>query len=504
MNEFSLTTTRTQTSTTSFTTSPTSNRKRSPSPPAERMGRVNEIVIRAFPPESTPENVRSSRSSTMTTTTTTTTSPTTKVTEYALSPAAPLAGVPQTDDLGVNPSDSQTNLSTSTRQVQSTQKNQKGTSRQTVFQFNLPPLQANPNHYDTPPQSPSPRFLLTTEQSSSNYHHVSIQSPQAHDLQNSPLKTPKTIPQSVLPPTPEEIWWSNLDRCTRQSQTPTYLLNSPLTHRFGDIDCIQSTAVTINNTQFLHANHVAYPSSSDSKAPLSCIASQYPHEHTLLRELFWRSALQYGSIFDLTQKSELEANKLTCYYPNEGEKFIPKIYGSLTITLKKAKLLDENLQKCIYFVQDDSQSPPIIKEIRRIHDFGWQDHTALTSPERLSHLIFLLKQKPEEEACIHCRGGIGRTGTLITAFYLDHMIAKGEVTSENLHQKLASLIFNLRKKRNAQFVKYFTQFQLLIEFGKLKLAEKLKSAEYEQALATPSSMTTPRVNVSESKEEGDS
>lgn len=287
------------------------------------------------------------------------------------------------------------------------------------------------------------------------------------DYMHTPKKTPH--PQAAFKHFSFQLsaqLWNQLKEETHalfKANQVLYVPSSIETHRFKEIGSPQTSAVVING-KFLHANFIKI-----QNGPL-LIAAQYPHENNAARELFWRCAFLHGSIIDLSQSNEPE---VTPYYPlGEGES---KHYGSMHITCKTIGLLHQNMPDIFhifYDVTDYTQTTPQTKQISRTHYCGWKDHTH-TSLDRLSLLVDLIEENPFEQQIIHCRAGVGRTGTLITACNLKKRILNGSVTRENLNSSIVTITANLRLMRGPFFVQKPEQLYQLVEYG-LRVLQELE------------------------------
>lgn len=222
-------------------------------------------------------------------------------------------------------------------------------------------------------------------------------------------------------------------------------------HRFADIKCIKKTALFVDEHP-LHANKVAL-------GGLEFVASQSPVTTGL--NYFWKAIFDGSyTIFDLTNDGDLfkkdQCGGLSYYYPTEMNQ--PYEVGGFKITLissdgpwKKYEILDtETLQT---------------KEIWRLHFKDWPDQ-GVVSVEQLDYLV------NELEKCgslwIHCRAGVGRTGTAIAAYLLKQKIKNGEITKDNLKKSLVNLILEIRKQR-ADSIQALEQFILLVDYGEMLL-----------------------------------
>lgn len=315
------------------------------------------------------------------------------------------------------------------------------------------------------PQSkkgPTPEFLSDIPSTSSTHY-----SPGAY------MHTPRRTPRPQAAPKHFNFQlsaqlWNQLKEETRAlfKEIPVLLVPvSPETHRFKEICSPQASAVIING-KFLHANRIQL-----ENGPL-LIAAQYPHENDSARELFWRCAFLHGSIIDLSQSNEPE---VTPYYPLEEGK--SKRFGNMHITCKTISLLHQDVPDIfhiLYDVTDLEQDPPQTKQISRTHYFGWKDHTD-TSLDRLSLLVDLIEANPFEQQILHCRAGVGRTGTLITACNLKKRITDRRITRENLNSSIVTLTAHLRLMRGPLFVQKQEQLYQLVEYG-LQVFEELEAA----------------------------
>lgn len=71
---------------------------------------------------------------------------------------------------------------------------------------------------------------------------------------------------------------------------------------------------------------------------------------------------------------------------------------------------------------------------------------------------------------IHCRAGVGRTGTLITALLLKEKIESGVIHKQNLDDSLIDLLLQLRHQRGPKFVENKAQLDLLRRYAESLLA----------------------------------
>jgi protein tyrosine phosphatase len=245
--------------------------------------------------------------------------------------------------------------------------------------------------------------------------------------------------------------WIMLEQKTKTAmQSVTHLKTTDAIHRFTDISCPKNTAVSIEGN-FLHANTVKAVNSKHL-----FIASQAPVKEDL--ELFWKAVFEKSSlIIDLTT---LEDQKLGVikYYPDALNEI--KQFRSMQV-----KLIKINNNIFTYEVVDKSTGQS--KIINRLHHSTWKDFSAVTE-DNLALLIEKVEKLPSnltDATWVHCRAGVGRTGTLITAMILKEKIKKGEVTKDNLDTVLIDIIIDLRKQRGEHFVQQEVQLALLRQYA---------------------------------------
>lgn len=93
----------------------------------------------------------------------------------------------------------------------------------------------------------------------------------------------------------------------------------------------------------------------------------------------------------------------------------------------------------------------------------WEDGKGI-SPDLAKGI---LKRIPLEKCQIHCRAGLGRTGTLIVMKQMEQAFKTGILTKENVVNFIADSVASGRGQRaNGQFVQTKEQVQSLIDFAK--------------------------------------
>ncbi len=227
--------------------------------------------------------------------------------------------------------------------------------------------------------------------------------------------------------------------------------------RFKDIQSPEATNVELRTNHVaikgrIHANHIWHP-----KSTCRPIATQYPSPgKTALpmvqaRENFWRMILQQKCdlILDLT-KPEEQGKLGPIYYPHFPGEVMD--YGRVIITR-----MDEGTgETCRYKVQDIRS-----KEVREIlrHQFTqWPDHGEVSEQE-LHKLAGMINRCGHP--VIHCRAGVGRTGTALAASILREHHEHGRLTPTNAVQMLTETVLNLRQNRGPATVQTNGQWQLL-------------------------------------------
>lgn len=205
--------------------------------------------------------------------------------------------------------------------------------------------------------------------------------------------------------------------------------------RFPHISCVAYTALPD-----LHANYVFLGHNK-------VICVQYPKLEEA--EAFWNTAaICDATIVDLTKDGELEY----AYYPKAvGEELT---FGAKTIKCIDSQDIDKNMKLITYLVDGR-------KEVERLHFHQWQDRAAL-SFDVLKALIDQLYQR--KSLMIHCKAGVGRTGTITMALELQTRVLEGQITQDNYRQYIDALIIAGRHQRGDKFVQTYVQYISLTWF----------------------------------------
>ncbi len=267
---------------------------------------------------------------------------------------------------------------------------------------------------------------------------------------------------------------------TRRLDIPL-VTKSECDHRFDDVMCPAETIVKVEiakgeGPQKLHANRVQM---SDGK---SYIATQSPPTPKA-QELYWKMAMEHSSqIVDLTNKND---QLQTRSYPNLASTYPQNlgdttIFGSMTVTCIEQKQEGSfNFSK--YRVTDGQGTT---KNIERLNYQEWQDFSG-TSAEDLKRLIAhadKMQGQRAEPLVVHCRAGVGRTGTFITARTLSHQ--SNRLNADNFMESTNKIILSGRQQRGPLFVQSEKQLMTLVAFGNELMQSKV-------------SQETPKVQIKE-------
>lgn len=204
----------------------------------------------------------------------------------------------------------------------------------------------------------------------------------------------------------------------------------------------------------VHANRVELEG-------IQMICSQAPTEESEVE--FWRAALNNtGRILDLTNKTDREEKGVQRYFPHEvGDKFQKQ---NITVACKdeqKGVAGEKKLKLHTYDVEEKEGSKKIIT---RLHYRGWPDYGAVAVKD-LATIVKEIRKEPGP-LWIHCRAGVGRTGTVAVALALAKMKAEGRLNEQNYAGEIDNLIMKGRSQRDIAFVQSEEQYLLLHEFAR--------------------------------------
>ena len=246
-----------------------------------------------------------------------------------------------------------------------------------------------------------------------------------------------------------------------QSRTPEDIPSLPLNGvscRFSDILCPIDTHVFVpGETELLyfHANHVKLEG-------LHCIATQYPlYEQT---PFFWRACQQACLIVDLTNAGDKKKGLSRYYPPFEAS----MTCGEIRLTcISKQRIKDLKAKLCTYHVEEKEAQEKLEEkmqfDISRLHFKGWNDYSGI-SEDDLDKVLATIKsyqQDLSKPVIIHCRAGVGRTGTVFVAYALQLLMEEGKVNVSNLMDHLCRLILKGRAQRGPNFVQSPEQIEAI-------------------------------------------
>lgn len=234
--------------------------------------------------------------------------------------------------------------------------------------------------------------------------------------------------------------------------------NTAVSNRFTDILCPKSTQLPGHET--IHANKVTLDG-------LELILSQAPLPEN--EAAFWDAVSKNTNlIVDVTNKTDRIEKGVQRYFPHEiGASTNPQGSPEVHVHCKSQENYS-TVKVHRYDVQVGNQSP---KSISRIHFRGWPDHGAV-KVEELRELVNRIRSKPTKQPLwIHCRAGVGRSGTVAVALALAKMKDENRLTAENYSKVIGDLIIEGREQRGTSFVQAESQYQLLHKFAQSLLRQ---------------------------------
>lgn len=281
-----------------------------------------------------------------------------------------------------------------------------------------------------------------------------------------PIKTPaatsttKTVPYELML---QGMIDANFENLKQQTIKPVYLNSSLYKIRWGNILCPKDTAVTVNidgKTKHLHANNVSMPDGSKYIAIQAPGTEEYDSFVKLVND-------SPALIVDLTNSKDKTKDKSAGFIE---KRYFPKQVGKqrhfkdFNVTCTEAKDIDK-ISVYTYVIKDKSTGKE--KTIQRVHYKEWPDHGAIDADEmaKLIKVVDNLSEKNPGPVMVHCRAGVGRTGTFITARTVAHIKQKEATPPKEFQKLMHDVILSGRKQRGPSFVQTSVQLKGLCEFG---------------------------------------
>jgi|GEM_PF-5807028 len=224
-------------------------------------------------------------------------------------------------------------------------------------------------------------------------------------------------------------------------------------HRFSDARCPTNTHVG----GVLHANFVQIGGDR-------YVAMQAPVGEAQ-RAALWAYLYEHGgAILDLTGDEDRDPSKgVAEYAPLVKGREIG--FGPLHVRLADTTKAADNLVD-VYALEVRNGDAGAVKHINRYHFSKWIDHGAVSVYELTSLTKWGVGLTLEEGVLMtHCRAGVGRTGTILTAISLYKAIENGSITKDSFQEHLELLIIEGRKQRGEMFLDELSQFTLLYRAG---------------------------------------
>lgn len=233
--------------------------------------------------------------------------------------------------------------------------------------------------------------------------------------------------------------------------------------RFSDIGLVESSAIAVSTcppdvtTKYLHANRMNFGCGK------YFIASQMPMQNEIPGFSKMLATERVALIVDLTRPEEKD--RAAIYAPSSQNTLQT---GSVTkISCTKSTWLNHpkaNLkQLCI-----DSDSQKI--NVKRLHFKAWPDHGVVDHRTliQLADQVERLSPDLSRPVLIHCRAGVGRTGSLMAFIAARRKLLsisddKGNCTPENVIKTLLKVIAKGRIDRGPEFIQTEDQFKVVLE-----------------------------------------
>ena len=248
--------------------------------------------------------------------------------------------------------------------------------------------------------------------------------------------------------------------------------------KYSGVLCPECTVVQVQKSDEnleINANHVSLGNGQTAIAAMQPIYTGTQDAKNLAAFFRMISQDPHSFVVDLRSESDLMGAGNYDYCPQVGAKLtIPASVKGGDIEVETLALKDHpdtETQEVTLKLTIDGNS----KEISILQFRAWPDHSVVT-PSQLKKLRQLVLDKTNEggNPIVHCRAGVGRTGTLLTYTKLYQQLIKngegeklinkhGVVSKLGLKKAVATAVAEGRLERGPLFVQDVSQFKLIVD-----------------------------------------
>ena len=219
------------------------------------------------------------------------------------------------------------------------------------------------------------------------------------------------------------------------------------------------------------------------------MASQMPFTRTS-QEAYWKALYEHDmtNVLDLTNESDIQSSlkmltpaDLQGTYPEQEAQF-----GSLKVTsvgepqVYLGGYATQGWMTHAYRIEDTSELGKPTKTIFRTHFEGWPDNGVIDCYVLNDLVNYFDKASQFTMPLVHCKAGVGRTGTFISCLRVKQLFEQGKLhkDAERLVFDIINIILEGRKERGRAFVGKPEQFESIINYAKLLLGDEAPPLEF--------------------------
>lgn len=274
---------------------------------------------------------------------------------------------------------------------------------------------------------------------------------------------------SGLPEGPRD--WNALENAT-WDMVPNMRFQTGLPQNFDDIQSPAHTAISVsvgNGERPVHANMI---NALDGKQYIATEAPihQDPTVNSQKAEAFWLMAHQHSSVIvDLTNSHDKHNGVAASHnYPTQrGE---TKNFGSVSVTCTSVSNSQDVPGTKVYTYSVYNKATGQSKDVTRLNYEKWPDFGTASEHDVLKLTDLMSQHAGGEPPIVHCRAGVGRTGSVIATAVLKNLVQENKISEDNINSASGAVVLNLRAQRgpvtvqrDAQFTSVMTATRMAIE-----------------------------------------